>query len=634
MRLFTLVAVLLSAGSVSAQTVLDILPDTTGIGIALTGIDRVKKKGEDFLKRANYQAGLKPSDMLDWGMTFIGLKNSPDYNGPAAIFWNRPDLKESVQLDNLIRRVVVAAPIKDFAALAAEMKVEKAALEKGEVLSKQKDNFIGAVHLDGKFAYFGENTGNLKDRAKSGPVSKALNDSTRKRFGASDILIMVAPPRMDGEFVREMIGHLSAKVSTQKDPDDERIRIDFVEAIKETKFMLAGARLENHLEVNVSAILDGEKPAARDLLKRLADEGKPSNVRGLPEGRLLIAQAHAGEGRTTATLGKLMFETLIRESFEASGFVTPSDRTTYAAVFGEMWGKMKASRLGVYVPKEGMPGAVSTVAIFDVEDPKAFLAEMKTLARIADGSIEDLTRADAPEKLGLDKLVADLGNPAYRVRQSANTKLLLLGEPALVRLRKAEASDNVELAGRARKLREQIETVVETQRKSVLASSTPLMRPRFTFVAAAEKRQETSIDVVKIRLVNATEGAVKQMTFLLGQDWDKMRIAVVGKQIIVGLGSDVEPFETALSNVRNNRPGLEASKHLESFRKFASPNRSAEFHVSLEPGLEFMMKGAIARDFEGHGVTSLGIASDASGFHLEMTAPPQDVKTVLTWFRW
>ncbi|MBX9681973.1 MAG: hypothetical protein K2X38_24715 [Gemmataceae bacterium] len=634
MRTYALVGVLLLADLASAQTVLDILPDTTGIGIALTGIDLVKKKGESFLKRTDYQVGLKPSDALDWGMTFIGLKNSPDYNGPAAIFWNRPDLKETVQLDNLIRRVVVAAPIKDAAALAKEMKLEKASLEKGEVLAKQKDNFVGAVHLDGKFAYFGENAGNLKDRAKAGPLSKALSDSTRTRFGGSDILIIVAPPRMDNDFVRTLIGQVSDKISTQKDPDDERIRNDLVEAIKETKFMLAGVRLEDHLEINASAILDGEKPAARDFLKRLADEGKPSNVRGLPEGRLLIAQAHAGEGRTTATLGKLMFETLIRESFEAGGFVSPSDRTTYSAVFGEMWGKMKASRLGAYVPKEGAPGAVSTVGIFDVEDPKAFLAEMKTLARIADGSIEDLTRPDAPEKLDLDKLVADLGNSAYRIRQSANTKLLLLGEPALSRLRKAETSDNVELAGRARKLREQIEAVVEIQRKSALASSTPLMRPRFTFVAGAEKRQETSIDVVKIRLVNATEAAVKQMTFLLGPDWDKMRIAVVGKQIVVGLGSDVEPFESALANVRGNRAGLEASKHLESFRKFASPNRSAEFHVSLEPGLEFLTKGTIPREFETHGVTSLGIAADASGLHLEMTAPPRDVKTVLTWFRW
>jgi hypothetical protein len=633
MRSLALVGLLLLSNAVSAQTVLDILPDTTGIGIGLAGVDRVKKKGEAFLKRADYDAGVKPSDLLDWGITFVGLKNAPDYNGPAAIFLNRPNPQQPLDFGTLIDRIVLVTAIKDVGALAKEMKVDRSELEKGGVIAKQKDNFIGAVHLEGKFAYFGENVRNLKERAKSGSLSKLLNEATRKRFDKADILFVVAPDRLNDEVGRSLILEVKNKVRSLSDPEDDRIRNDFIEATKTTKFLLGGLQLDDNLEANVSVILDSNLPATRGFLKKLTEEGKPSNVRGLPEARLLIAQAHAGEGRTTAVLGKVMFETLIRETFEASGFVAPSDRMTYSAVFGEMWAKMKASRIGVYVPKEPNTGAVSTVAILDVEDPKAFLAEMKTLARIADGSIEDLTRPESPEKLDLDQLVADLGNPAYRIRQSANTKLLLLGEPALSRLQKAEKSDNVELAGRARKLREQIETVVELQRKNVLANSTPLVRPRFTFVAAAEKRQETSIDVVKIRLTNATETAVKQMALLLGPDWDKMRIAVVGKQIVVGLGSDLESFDAALANVRGNRPGLEASKHLTAFRKAASPNRSAEFHVALEPGLEFMRFGTLPKNFDDQGVTSLGLMVDPSGLHVELTAPPRDVRTVLRWFR-
>ena len=52
------------------------------------------------------------------------------------------------------------------------------------------------------------------------------------------------------------------------------------------------------------------------------------------------------------------------------------------------------------------------------------------------------------------------------------------------------------------------------------------------------------------------------MQQLLGPEWDKVRLVLAGNQIVVLLGSEVELFDAALTNVKDGKPGLAASKSL------------------------------------------------------------------------
>ena len=69
--------------------------------------------------------------------------------------------------------------------------------------------------------------------------------------------------------------------------------------------------------------------------------------------------------------------------------------------------------------------------------------------------------------------------------------------------------------------------------------------PKLTFIANVEKRQDVSVDIIHIKLAGLDKAATNQYAQLLGPDWDKVRLAIVGNQIVVLLGSDgVGTFES------------------------------------------------------------------------------------------
>ena len=146
---------------------------------------------------------------------------------------------------------------------------------------------------------------------------------------------------------------------------------------------------------------------------------------------------------------RVLLEGLLLDWLWSKKLVPAVDRQTFLGVFSEVWQQLKGSRLAVYRnADEQKLGLFSVLAILDTANVDAFLRTLRGLARLADPGNLKLTGSDAraDDVAELEKLVQDLGDGFFRVRNTATTKLSLIGEPALPYLEKARTSRDLECA--------------------------------------------------------------------------------------------------------------------------------------------------------------------------------------------
>jgi len=242
----------------------------------------------------------------------------------------------------------------------------------------------------------------------------------------------------------------------------------------------------------------------------------------------------------------------------------------------------------------------------------------------------DLTKKEVKEEIDMQRLVRDLGSSVYVVRQSANTKLTLIGEPALPHLAKVIDSKEFDLEGkrRARDLRDRINAVATQRRKELLdAKNRPLFdRPKLTFIANVEIRQDVSVDIINFKLATLEKGATDQAAQLLGPDWDKVRLGIVGNKIVVLIGSDVSLFEGALKNLQKNDAGLAGTKRLAGFHELAAKERQFEFHASVEGVMRLISPNA-KLDTQAQ-MTSVALTVGEQSLQLDVRVPTPEVRTI------
>src|SRR5262249_31475571 len=154
----------------------------------------------------------------------------------------------------------------------------------------------------------------------------------------------------------------------------------------------------------------GEKTPARQFLTALAGGPEGSDLRGLPVGHVVAAQAARGDGSRNALIARTLLNYLLKHTVETQQLISAADRAMLADVFTEVWSHLRGSRAAVYqTSDEQKYGLFSLVAILDTADADRFLAEMKTLARIADGTALDLEGKGAREgPVDFAQLVRDL----------------------------------------------------------------------------------------------------------------------------------------------------------------------------------------------------------------------------------
>src|SRR5262249_56836567 len=120
-----------------------------------------------------------------------------------------------------------------------------------------------------------------------------------------------------------------------------------------------------------------------------------------------------------------------------------------------------------------------------------------------------------------------------------------------------------------------------------------------------------------------------------GPEWDRLRLAVTGKQVIVLFGSELALLDQAVGNVRAGNPGLERSAAIAEFRKRADPGRRLELHLALGRGQALLAPAdGLPKDFKPGGkCSSVSLRTGQAELGVDLWVPAEAVPDVLRWMK-
>src|SRR5262249_46741600 len=148
-------------------------------------------------------------------------------------------------------------------------------------------------------------------------------------------------------------------------------------------------------------------------------------------------------------------------------------------------------------------------------------------------------------------------------RESATTKLELIGDAALPYLEKAQQSDDAEVRRRAGELSRALREGADLRKKELAEGLVKkAFRPTFTFKLKAERRADADVHLLGMRFEGDNAPYAAALKDLFGPEWNRLRLAVVNKQVVVLVGSDLDLLDQAIRNVRDGKPGLESAAAL------------------------------------------------------------------------
>lgn len=422
-------------------------------------------------------------------------------------------------------------------------------------------------------------------------------------------------------------------------PDEANALREVVAALPELNHALIGMRLEEGLRASVSLGFEGDK--SREILTRLQAGGRmPVSLDGLPRKGMIAAHAARGAGENTAAVARgLLSSALLFYRVDTQQFVSAGHRANVVGVFGEVWQRVDGSRIGLYENEDSEAhGHFSLVAVLDTADPAKFLTDMTSLTRFINGAGFSLD--DAAEKIDaktIAELIGLLGEDDYQVRQSASTKLGLIGPPALQPLEKAAAANDPEVRFRAQLLREQIQIAVAEEKEDLLKRDLlSRLQPQLVFFPKAERRRDQPIDIVQLRLRGEDAEHATQLQRQLGPEWQKLRIATVGNRLVVLLGSNTGLLEQVMANVARQDQEPAPDPVLSPL----PDGQNVEFHLSLSRARQLFVpaEGGAEKeppaDADRAAMTSFGLQIAPQRVRLTLFAPYEEVTSVVKQMGW
>ena len=329
-----------------------------------------------------------------------------------------------------------------------------------------------------------------------------------------------------------------------------------------------------------------------EVLGLLCSSGTATDVKGLPAGNVLYAEAAKGNGVANAMLARVLFKATLQQLLGTAEITTPAERPQVVGIFNEIWYNLLGNKTALYQNADAKKqGKVTMVSILETADGKKFFDQMATLAKIADG---DLKPAKPGKKGGLnmDSLVKELVSKDEHVRELAALKLRLLGQAALPDLKKFSGSNNEQLAEAAKALHDEITDLAAERKKEVPPDSWFLtLRPTLQLLPKTEDHDGVIVRVMKLKLPKQAQDLTKQFEQLLGPDWDKVRFAILGKNVVVVWGTNTALLDETLKNLQDDKSGLAESKHLQTFYKHSTDARRVEMHTALSTLLNLLKDG-------------------------------------------
>ena len=601
------------------QDILRLIDHKNILSIGIRNPAEVIKKSQEIRDRANLKNALNVGDFVDAICQMVKLEGCIDRTRPFIVCLGTPKLFTGK----------VHFSVTDVNKLASNLKVSAKKLQKGEVceLPQPINAFFfrfAFVRLRGHELAMSTSQELLDTPKPSDSLLENLSAKDREILTGDDILIVLGQSAFEDDFRPFFGSSLSAS--------DEEIVGKFLDDLK---YAVCGIRIDTGIGTTTIAGL--KSLDSRNLLGEFFDSTRDTTLARMPTGKILATHALQADSKTTGgILGSILSITRDAISTQIARTSIQSDSYQLDGLLSEALDRIKGGHLVLYESSNRKRyGDFNLLGVLTTEDPNAFLADFTGLAPFVNAmSMSEAEAAFAFPQAKIDDLVAELGEPHYQRRKLAKFKLELLGNRARPALEKATKARDVELRLAARELLEAFKLDATTSRSDLLKGSLfKQLKPSFDYTPQLETLSMSEIGILTMRFQSDVQRTQNKMAALFGPEWQKVRIATVGKEVLLLVGSETSILEKAIAQQKLPESAINSHKACQTFRGRANSETIFEFHVAISRLAHLLELGSSEDksivDKQVDRVSSFGLTIEDKRVRVDTYTPPQDIKVFL-----
>lgn len=638
LSLFAILGAFSRLSAADPVPVFDRVPMSARLVLGIKSVDELKAKGNKFLQAVDWEPGIRPSQIFEFLMMHTGLGGAPDPKYGIAFVLVPEDLVVARHGWFGDLQLVALFPFTDAKRLKDQFQLDAKEFKEGQIYTLKATDAALAKFMTIRegYVYIGETAKAVEVIAKSKRMVDELTPEQKKAFAAGDVFLSLHANGVSAdkrkEFTRSYADLFLGK-------DDELADVEFAtqfrDACESVKLGLASFQVDDGLSIRLACLFD-KNEKTKKFLNSLSTRDSNSDLNGLPEGKLIFGQSVQGDGSKTATFARGFLHTTLHSFETTRELLAQTDHAIYLGVFTEIWKQLKGTRIGLYQNDDpAKHGLLSGVAIVDTDDAGEFIQELRRLAKFS--VAEHQKQSPKDEAAEIEKLIRDLADSRFRVRESATAKLMLIGLPAIHYLDRAIKTGDADLVARATKVRESIAATLEARRKEPLSKdSIQPLRPTLGFVEKPTSQEGIDVETMVIRLAREDQAVTKELKQLFGPTWDRVRIAPMGKQAVFLFGSNEDLLRTTVANLKGKKPGLGKASFLPEFIKHSTSGRKMEVHFSIHR-ISGLLSGDLIRtpkQFEEGTVTSIGFSVKEDYLQFDGWFPLTEFKAYLKASGW
>ena len=554
-------------------TMTEIVPQSASHALIFRNVNELKQRGDEVTAELGFNSGM--STLFSMIGAQLLVTGAADDNLPCGIMWFEPELIGEPEVKQTWQKPVAAAvAIADTKKLAESLKVDHEKFRAGMIIEKDHsafghksrfyrmiDRYLWVVSHEKLYDV-------LKDTR---PLAQMIPRSRLESVDLADFLIEISAKS------RELKQDASQERAEQWIKSREDLDTAEADAIREWFSIVYSAsygvftgRVDRGLELSLQVFFDQDaSPELRQRILKFSPPAEGVTLAGLPSGDLLFGHA----ARTDSTGIHAALTAVIREyngtwwsglrQVQDRKFISQLEQLKLLGLFGEIWPLTSRYKAGLYREENvAAHGLVSMAAILKTDNPDRLIRELEMLASIIDrtafdagSKVEDGANTEALVR----KLILQLGNDDFQRRQSATTRLVLIGEPALTLVAEARLSRLPEVARRATQIEKLIQEELKVKRDAALGSSVLAQaKPVFIFHPAAEQRVGISVDIMEVR-VNEQSELKYGLPVLAGPQWSRIRLVKFDQHVAVFFGSNMERLDEMIANVLSLERGIDVA---------------------------------------------------------------------------
>ncbi len=605
------------------QDILRLIDHKHILSIGIRNPAEVIKKSQEIRDRANLKNALNVDDFVDGICQMVKMEGCVDRTKPFIVSLGTPSLFAGK----------VNFTVTDVNKLASNLEVSAEKLRKGQAykLPKPVNAFLfrfafrfSFVRLRGNQLAMSTSEALLDTPKPAESLSENLSAKDKEILASDDMLIVLGQSAFEGDFRDFLNSSMSAS-------QDDNVR----KFLDDLKYAACGIRLDTGIGTTMIAGL--KSLDSKNLLGEFFDSTRDTTLARMPRGKILATHALQADSKTTGgVLGTILSITRDAISAQIARTTIHSDSYQLDGLLSEALDRIKGGHLVLYESSNRKRyGDFSLLGVLTTDDPDAFLTDFTGLTPFVNAaSMSDAEAAIAFPQVKIEGLVAELGESHYQRRELAKFKLKLLGARARPALEKATRTRDLELRLAAKEVLESFNLDITTSRAELLKGSLfKQLKPSFTYTPQQETLAMSDIGILTMQFQSDVQQTRNKMETLFGPEWQKVKIATVGKEVLLLVGSETSILERAITKQKLPESALNTHKACQTFRVRANSDTIFEIHVAISR-LGYLLDLGISEDKSAvdkavDRVSSFGLTIKDKRVRVDTYTPPQDIKVFL-----